>query len=162
MNEHPIHQIAYVVDDIDAAVRHWADVLGVGPWSVWTLEPAVLHDTVFAGEPAHFSFRHALGWSGSTQIELVQPLAGPSIFAEQLATTGPGLNHVGRLVDDHAAASAELQERGYTPLQSARFGESEDGRFAYFRSPSGDAIVELIFPPTVRFAPDYIYPESEA
>lgn len=158
----PFHQVAYVVEDLDASVRHWADVLGVGPWTVWTLEPAVLNDTVYRGEPAEFSFRHALAWSGPVQFELVQPLAGPSIFAEQLADGAPGLNHVGRLVDDHAAESAELVEQGYTPLQSARFGESEDGRFAYFRSPDGDAIVELIQPPTTRFAPDYIYPESEA
>jgi hypothetical protein len=45
-------------------------------------------------------------------------------------------------------------------LQSARFGESADGRFAYFGSPRGDAIVELILPPTTRFAPDYVYPEG--
>ena len=157
---HPIHQIAYVVDDLDAAVRHWADVLGVGPWTVWTLEPSVLNDAVYHGAPATFSFRHALAWSGPTQIELVQPLSGPSIFADQLATTGAGLNHVGRLVEDHPVASADLIERGYKPLQGGRFGKSADGRFAYFAAPGGDPILELILPPTERFAPDYIYPES--
>lgn len=161
MAEHPFHQVAYVVNDLDAAVRHWADVLGIGPWSVWTLEPSVLNDTLYQGEAAEFSFRHALAWSGPLQIELVQPLAGPSIFVDQLTTTGPGLNHVGRLVEDHAAASAELRDQGYIPLQSARFGQSADGRFAYFLSPRGDAIIELILAPTTRFTPDYIYPESE-
>jgi catechol 2,3-dioxygenase-like lactoylglutathione lyase family enzyme len=158
----PFHQVAFVVEDLDAAVRHWADVLGVGPYSVWTLDPAVLHDATYDGEPASFSFRHALGWSGPMQIELVQPLAGPSIFADQLTRSGPGLNHVGRLVDDHPAACAELLAEGYIPLQSARFGQSEDGRFAYFGSPAGDAIVELILPPTTRFAPDYVYPNDGA
>lgn len=158
---HPVHQIAYVVEDLDAAVRHWADVLGVGPWTIWTLEPGVLHDAVYHGESATFSFRHALAWSGPTQIELVQPLSGPSIFADQLASLGPGLNHVGRLVADHPAASADLIERGYTALQSARFGKSADGRFAYFAAPALDAIVELILPPTERFAPDAVYPERE-
>jgi len=154
--------VAYVVDDLDAAVRHWADVLGVGPWSVWTLEPSVLHETLYRGDSVDFSFRHALVWSGQVQIELVQPLAGPSIFADQLAASGAGLNHIGRLVDDHALESAQLREKGYIPVQSARFGESADGRFTYFASPHGNAIVELIHPPTTRFAPDYTYPESEA
>jgi hypothetical protein len=156
----PFHQVAFVVEDVDAAVRHWADVLQVGPFSVWTLDATVLHDAVYDGEPATFSFRHALGWSGPVQIELVQPLSGPSIFADQLHRSGPGLNHVGRLVEDHPAASAELVAEGYIPLQSARFGQSEDGRFAYFGSPEGDAIVELILPPTTRFAPDYVYPDG--
>lgn len=158
----PFHQVAYVVTDLDAAVRHWADVLGVGPWSVWTMHPDVLNDMEYAGSPAQFSFRHALAWSGKMQIELVQPLDGPSIFADQLARSGPGLNHVGRLAADHAAESAALVASGYTPLQSARFGASEDGRFAYFASPAGDAVIELIQPPSERFTPDDIYPSPEA
>jgi hypothetical protein len=27
-----VRQLGYVVRDIDAAMRHWVDVLGVGPW----------------------------------------------------------------------------------------------------------------------------------
>lgn len=162
MAPQPFHQVAFVVEDLDVALRHWAQVLGVGPWTVWTLEPEVLDEMRYHGAVASFSFRHALAWSGPLQIELVQPLAGPSIFADQLALSGPGLNHVGRLVDDHASESTQLRERGYRPLQSARFGASADGRFAYFASPNSDAVVELIHPPTTRFPPDYIYPESEA
>ena len=159
---HPFHQVAYVVDDLDAAVRHWADVLGVGPWSVWTMGPENLHDMVHDGKAASFSLRHALAFSGPFQIELVQPLKGPGIFADQMRGNGAGLNHIGRLVDDHGAESAELIASGYTPLQSARFGQSADGRFAYFGAPSGDAIIELILPPSARFAPDYIYPAPPA
>ena len=155
---HPFHQVAYVVSDLDAAVRHWADVLGVGPWSIWTMGAENLLDMVHEGQPASFSLRHALALSGPFQIELVQPLGGPSIFADQMQRSGPGLNHIGRLVDDHAAESAALIASGYTPLQSARFGQSADGRFAYFGAPSGDAIIELIAPPSTRFAPDYVYP----
>lgn len=161
MSEQPFHQVAFVVEDLDASVRQWADVLRVGPWAVWTLNPAVLNDSIYLGEPAHFSFRHALAWSGSVQIELIQPLTGPSIFADQLADRGAGMHHVGRLVEDHAAESNALMRAGYTPLQSARFGESADGQFAYFSSPCGDVIVELIRVPTQRFAPDYTYPESK-
>lgn len=154
----PFHQVAYVVEDLDAAVRHWADVLGVGPWSVWTVGPEATEDATYRGEPARFRFRHALAWSGDLQFELVEPVEGPSIFQDQLLAGGPGLNHVGRLTDDHAAESGELVARGYEALQSATFGASRDGRFAYFASPENDAIVELIAPPTERYTPDYIYP----
>ncbi len=42
----PIRQVALVVRDLDAAVRHWWDVLGVGPWTVYTLAPPRLRDCV--------------------------------------------------------------------------------------------------------------------
>ena len=32
------HQVAYVVKDLDSSVRHWADNLGIGPWTVYTLK----------------------------------------------------------------------------------------------------------------------------
>lgn len=158
------HQIAYVVDDLDTAVQLWADELRIGPWSVWTLEPPVLEDMTYHGSPAAFGIRHALAWSGSVQFELIQPLFGPSVFRDQLDRSGPGANHLGMIVDDHPAAVADLVRRGFIPLQSARgFGESRDGAFAYFQPPGGvDTIVELISPPTTRFAPEYVYPRPEA
>lgn len=158
----PFHQVAYTVEDLDAAVRHWADVLGVGPWTVWTMSRDVVSEAHYHGAPADFSFRHALAWSGDLQIELVQPVSGPSIFADQLAATGPGLNHLGRLVEDRDAERAALRDRGYRSVQGAVFGASRDGRFEYFVAPDGGAVIELIQPPTERFAPDAIYPDPEA
>jgi len=158
----PFHQVAYTVEDLDAAVRDWTDLCDVGPWSVWTMGPDVLADMHYQGEPAEFAIRHALAWSGEMQIELVQPLSGPSIFADQLAASGPGLNHVGRLVDDRAAERTALIARGFRAVQGATFGASRDGRFEYFAAPDGTHVIELIQPPSERFAPDYIHPEREA
>lgn len=162
MFSHPFHQVAYVVQDLDAAVRHWSDVLGVGPWTIWTMGPDVLEDSVYDGRPAEFGIRHALAWSGPLQFEIVEPLQGPSLFADQLEANGPGLSHVGVLVEDHEAATKEIVSQGYRPLQSARFGQSRDGRFAYFGSPRGDSVVELILPPSVRYPADATYPEQES
>jgi hypothetical protein len=104
-----------------------------------------------------------MAFSGTMQFELVQPLDGPSIFKDQLNTTGEGMNHVGCIVQDHPAAVADFLARGFTPLQSAAgFGAEGDGAFAYFQPPDGiSAIVELISPPKVRIQPDYIYPTPE-
>jgi methylmalonyl-CoA/ethylmalonyl-CoA epimerase len=154
------HQAAFVVRDLDAAVRHWADDLGIGPWRVWTMEPPHLHDMVYHGESVRFRFRHALAMSGDMQVELIEPLDGPSIFADQLAESGEGQNHLGVIVEDHPAAVADLIARGFVPLQSGRFGASGDGLFAYFQPPGIPTIIELINPPTERFTPDYSYPET--
>lgn len=121
-----------------------------------------LRDAFYRGRPAKFGLRHALAWSGPVQIELVQPLEGPSIFRDQLDSVGEGPNHIGIIVDDHQQASDDLLERGFTALQGAcGFGKSRDGRFAYFQPPhDSGVIVELILPPTERFDPEYVYPEA--
>jgi hypothetical protein len=113
----------------------------------------------YHGEPAEFEFRHALAWSGETQYELVQPISGPSIFADHLRQHGPGLHHVGTFVKDHQAAVAAMAASGLTPLQSAHgYGAEGDGAFAYFEPPGLGLIVELIEPPRVRIEPAFVYP----
>lgn len=158
----PVRQLAFVVRDLEASMRSWADLLDVGPWSAYPLGSPRLREMVYRGEPAEFSFRHALAWSGELQVELVQPVSGPSIFAEHLERHGEGMHHVGVVVPDHAAASRLLLARGFTPVQSAAgFGLDGSGRFAYFEPPRGlGIVVELIDPPVVRAEPDAVYPKE--
>lgn len=156
----PFRQVAIVVRDLDAAVREYAKLLGIGPWTAYTLAPPRLRETVYRGQNVEFSLRHALAFSGDVQFELVQPLTGPSIFADHLEQHGEGMQHVGKYVPDHPAAVAEALARGWTPLQSARgFGATGDGAFAYFAPTEGfSTVVELIEAPSVRIAPDFLYP----
>jgi catechol 2,3-dioxygenase-like lactoylglutathione lyase family enzyme len=157
----PFKQVAIVVRDLDSAVREYTERLGIGPWTAYTLAPPRLRDMVYHGQPAEFSLRHALAFSGDLQFELVQPLNGPSIFADHLAQHGEGLQHIGKYVPDHPAAVDEALRQGWTPLQSARgFGATGDGAFAYFAPTEGfSTVVELISAPAVRIEPDFVYPE---
>lgn len=158
----PVQQVAVVVTDLDAAVAHWAGERGVGPWRVWTLGPPRLQDCTLRGEAVEFSLRHALAWCGDVQFELVQPLSGPSIFAEHLERHGSGVvHHVGAYVgdlDEHAAAVADHVRRGWTLLQSARgFGIDGDGAFAYLDPPGGHGpVTELISAPERRAEPEAV------
>jgi methylmalonyl-CoA/ethylmalonyl-CoA epimerase len=155
----PIKQVAIVVRDLDEAVARWSEVLGIGPWTAYRLEPPRLRDTRYRGEEVDFALRHALAWQGEVQFELVQPLVGPSIFADHLDAHGEGMHHVGRYVPHHAAAVAQALAAGWTELQSARgFGAEGDGAFAYFAPPGVPMIVELIAAPRVRIEPEFVYP----
>jgi methylmalonyl-CoA/ethylmalonyl-CoA epimerase len=155
----PFKQCALVVEDLDAAVRRWSDELGVGPWTAYRLEPPRLKEMYYRGAEVTFSLRHALAWQGELQFELVQPLDGPSIWADHLAVHGPGLHHIGKYVSDHTAAVAAALEAGFEPLQSARgFGVEGDGAFAYFEPPGTSLVIELIQAPRVRIEPEFVYP----
>ncbi len=157
----PIKQCAVVVRDLDEAVRRWSAQLRIGPWTAYHLAPPRLQGMRYQGEEVEFSLRHALAWQGELQFELVQPLEGPSIFADHLQAHGEGLHHVGRYVADHPAAVAEALASGFVELQSARgFGAEGDGAFAYFRHPDIALIVELISAPRVRIEPEFVYPPS--
>jgi catechol 2,3-dioxygenase-like lactoylglutathione lyase family enzyme len=155
----PLKQCAIVVHDLDEAVRRFSAQLGIGPWTAYRLEPGILKGMRYGGREVEFSLRHALAWQGEMQFELVQPLAGPSIFAEHLEAHGEGLHHVGKYVLDHPAAVAQALAAGFVELQSAHgFGAEGDGAFAYFSSPELPLIVELIAAPRVRIEPEFVYP----
>jgi methylmalonyl-CoA/ethylmalonyl-CoA epimerase len=155
-------QCATIVHDLDEAVRRWTETLGIGPWTGYRLEAPRLKEMRYRGDAAEFSFRHALAWQGEMQFELIQPLAGPSIFSDHLAVHGEGLHHVGKYVPEHAKAVAEALAAGFEPLQSARgFGAEGDGAFAYFQHPDLPLIVELIEAPRVRIEPEFVYPPAD-
>jgi methylmalonyl-CoA/ethylmalonyl-CoA epimerase len=157
----PFKQCALVVNDLDQAVRRWADQLGIGPWTGYRLGPPRLQEMRYDGEAVEFSFRHALAWQGELQFELIEPIEGPSIFADHLAIHGEGLHHLGKYVPDHPAAVAAALAAGFRPLQSARgFGAEGDGAFAYFRPPGVATIIELIEAPRVRIEPEFVYPAN--
>jgi methylmalonyl-CoA/ethylmalonyl-CoA epimerase len=122
MKEGSVIQVAYVVRDIEAAMkRHW-DVCGVGPWSVYEFNPQKVRDYTYRGKPATHSCLIAVTPLGEgAQAELMQPLTGRSIYDEHLETKGEGLHHVKLFHADCAAAVERYKKAGYPVIQSGWF-----------------------------------------
>jgi catechol 2,3-dioxygenase-like lactoylglutathione lyase family enzyme len=160
----PIRQIALIVPDLEAGVRAYHDALGIGPWNVYTIGAPSMTGMTYRGEPADFRIRHALAFSGEVMIELVQPLEGRNIWQEYLDARGASLHHIAFYVDDFDAATATMRERGWQPVQAGDgFGKSRDGRFTYYEHPTAiGIIVEVVKPPSERFAPEWTYPVPDA
>ena len=139
----PITQICWVTDDIEATERLLSEQFGVG---VWTRIPDVefgAETTTLRGEPVRFVAHISLGYAGDLQLELIQPVEGPTIHAEFLAERGPGLHHVCFEVDDVEAACAAAEDAGVPVLMR---GSMMDGEieFAYVDGSAGGApYVEL-------------------
>jgi methylmalonyl-CoA/ethylmalonyl-CoA epimerase len=118
-------QVAYVVRDLDAAMkRHW-EVFGIGPWDIYTFEPGKVRDYTYRGKPATHSCLIAVTWSGDTQLEMMQPLTGYSIYDEHLDKHGEGLHHIKLFYSDCAKAVADFTRRGYPVIQSGCFDDDE-------------------------------------
>src|SRR5216684_3468106 len=127
-----VNQIALVVRDLDAAMRRYWELLGIGPWRVYTYGPPLVHDMTYRGRAQDYRMRLALAQVGEIMLELIQPLSGESIYVEHLERKGEGLHHLGVFVPSFDEAVAEVQRRGYAILQSGRgYGRWGDGGYAY-------------------------------
>jgi len=88
-----LRQVGIVVRDIEAAMRHWVEVCGVGPW-FYTDKLAV---TEFSYRGTRYDDVHisiALANSGDVQLELIQQrCATPTMYRDFLAAGHEGMQH---------------------------------------------------------------------
>ena len=119
-----IMQLAFVPEDFDAAVRHWTQTMGVGPF--FLIEGIHLDGMRYRGTPTDAVFDLALAYWGEMQIELIRPRDDhPSIYRGEYARVGNGLHHVCLLVDDIAEARRVCAEAGAEVVIEGTFGTSE-------------------------------------
>lgn len=149
-----VDQIGYLVPDLEEAIVEWERLLGPRSWNTWTYSSISVPHLGFRGQEGVFEIRIALSGE-SPQIELIEPVRGPSIYHEWIARRGYGPHHVGVFVNDLAALTAELKQIGIIPVQSGSgYGLDGDGGFAYFEiGDDADTVFELIEPPMRRRPP---------
>jgi hypothetical protein len=112
-------QIAWVTPDLDVTEPALTALLGVRKW----IRLPGIHfapDTcTYRGRPADFVADISLSYAGDTQLELIAPVSGQSIYTEFLDRAGSGLHHVCIEVDDIdraiAERDAEVVQRGVMP-----------------------------------------------
>jgi len=112
-------QIAWVTRDLDATETALTTLLGARKW----IRMAGVHfgpDTCsYRGKPADFVADISLSYAGDTQLELIAPVRGESVYTEFLDRTGPGLHHICIEADDLDRALADrnsdVVQRGVLP-----------------------------------------------
>ena len=124
-----VRQNGYVVRDIRAALAHWTEVLGVGPF--WFFEEAPVEDFRYRGEPSDLVVSIALAQSGPLQIELIQQRNdAPSMYRDFLAAGHEGLQHIAYWTEDFDRDLERILGLGHAVGQSGQVG-GPDGRFVY-------------------------------
>lgn len=134
-------QIAYRVDDLEAACHEWARRVGAGPFLVREHLPVT---ATHNGEPAVYDHSAAFGQWGPVMLELVQLHAcEPTSMREVFEHDGPGqVNHFACFVDDLDAASAALEEQGFPLVMDLTSSSGMSVRFHDARELVG-GILEL-------------------
>ena len=151
-------QIAWVTRDLDATEKALTSLLGA---KKWIRLPGVHFGPdacTYRGRPADFVADISLSYAGDTQLELIAPVAGESIYTEFLNRAGAGLHHICIEADDVERAVAErdadVVQRGVMP------GGME---FAYISADdAGVPYIEIAYiSPEIRAFFDYIKQEQQ-
>jgi methylmalonyl-CoA/ethylmalonyl-CoA epimerase len=135
----PVMQIAFAPADFDAAIKHWTETMGVGPF--FLMENIALEDMRYRGQPSDFVFSLALAYWGDMQVELVRrENDSPSIYDDRI---GDALHHTCVLTDDIEKARTIVIDSGATVLVEAKVGA--DGHVLYVDTGAGaGSILEIL------------------
>jgi methylmalonyl-CoA/ethylmalonyl-CoA epimerase len=138
----PVMQMGFVVPDLERAMAHWTDTVGVGPFFV--LSHIQFAEVSYRGKPTRADISVGLAQWGEVQVELIQQFDDePSIYRDFPYRERGGLQHVGVMTDSVADDLARLRPLGVEAVQA---GSTANGiRFAYVSTDHyPGAMIELI------------------
>ena len=128
----PVRQNGYVVRDIHAAMDHWINVMGVGPW--FYIDRVKTDYFRHRGQDSAVEMSIALANAGDLQLELIQQRNdAPSMYKEFLDAGHEGLQHVAFWSTSYQQLYDQSLARGLKVGHEGQIG-GEQGRFAYFDS----------------------------
>jgi hypothetical protein len=135
-------QIAYAVDDIEAAAARFVEQFGAGPFFVRHHPP---FEAIHAGGPAVFNHSSAYGQWGDVQVELVQlGLCTPTALHTAVAATA-GIHHVALFVESLDSERDRLTALGMPCVMEAV--SSSGLRFAFHDArPQFGHLIEIYEP----------------
>jgi catechol 2,3-dioxygenase-like lactoylglutathione lyase family enzyme len=157
-------QIAWVTRDLDATEAALTSLLGAKKWIRMPDIHFAPDSCTHRGAPADFVAHISLSYAGDTQLELIQPVSGTSLYSEFLERSGSGLHHVSVTAPspDALDAMCEDAERNGAPVLTR--GTMPGGmQFAYVSAPdAGVPYLEIAYvPPEIQAFFDYVKQEQQ-
>jgi hypothetical protein len=112
LNQARIIQNAYVVPDIQEAMRDWNSTFGIGPFML--IEHVPTEDMQYRGQSVSMDFSIALVQSGDMNIELIEQHDDtPSAYRDMYSSTEQGFHHIAMIADDFEGEIRNFKEAGY-------------------------------------------------
>ena len=142
---HLFAQVGFIVKDVEATKRKWAEFLGVEVPETQPVGDYSVTQTTFMGQPApKASCLMAFFDVGpGLQLELIQPNEAPSTWRTFLNEHGEGMHHIAFQVQDSARQVANAEAAGLKLVQHGVYGDG-GGEYNYLDAPELKCIVELL------------------
>jgi hypothetical protein len=149
-------QICVVTRDLYRTLAGFVK-LGIGPWRVYTFGPGTVTEQTYRGKAQSYSMRIAVGYTGATFWEIIEPLEGDSIYKEFLAAHGEGIQHVAQGCGTMSLAEqiATFEARGCKVIQSGFWNNQV--RYAYMGTDDLLSTTIELF----GFPENFTFPEPE-
>ena len=123
-----VTQVGIIVRDIETKARAWADVLGLPMPEIITTGTVDLAHTEYQGESTPARAKLAFFHLGQVDLELIEPIDGPSTWKDQLDQHGESLHHIAFVIKGMKEKVAYLDSKGIPLIQR---GDYSGGRYAY-------------------------------
>lgn len=157
-------QIAWVTRDLDATEEALTAALAARTWVRMPDVHFAPDACTYRGAPADFTAHVSFSYAGDTQLEVIQPVAGRSPYADHLDACGPGLHHVCVTAPDPAALDAMVAGAEGDGMEVVGRGTMPGGmRFAYVSAAdAGVPYLEMAYvPPDIQDFFDYVKQEQQ-
>jgi len=122
-----IGQIAFLVHDVEKAMKKWVDLLNIGPWNVLVMDHNICTNVIENGQPSdkEFKFICAVTMVGDIQIELIEPCYGVELYENWLKENGEGLHHFKEYIPNERIAETvkEYAEKGMPVIRGGHYLE---------------------------------------
>jgi len=121
-------QVGLVVRDIDKSAKAYAELFGVEvPEVIITGTEEEAH-TKYKGESTQARAKLAFFNMGSLDLELIEPIGGPSTWRDFLEEKGEGVHHIAFNIQGTDVVTEGLAEKGIPVVQQ---GDYTGGRYTY-------------------------------
>jgi hypothetical protein len=126
LNLPPVTQIGMVVPDLFEGVRLYRNFLGIPKWYHTVITDCSYY---YRNKPIDILLDIAVGYSGKTQIELIQVKGSDdNIYRAHPGEAGFGFHHFGVVVDNLENARRIMWDRGFAPLQEGTLKYAGGGK----------------------------------
>ncbi len=136
-----IVQIGLVVRDIEKASKAYAKIFGMEVPEPIITEPEEKAGTRYEGEPTQAQAKLVFLEFDNLQIELIEPIGGPSTWQRFLDEKGEGVHHIAFTVKNTDNYLAALADQGLEVEQEGRWTEGSGGRYTYINSEADLSVV---------------------
>jgi catechol 2,3-dioxygenase-like lactoylglutathione lyase family enzyme len=137
-------QLAFVVTDLDATLKYWTEVLGVGPFVVIESSKGD-RKVIHRGQETQMDMELAFAYMGDIQIEIVhQTNDEPSTYKEFTDQGLTGMHHIAFWPQEFDEACAHLEANGFAEVTSFYMADGTRN-VAYYQAPGAvGALVEIV------------------
>lgn len=131
-------QIAWVVDDLDLAIKQWQETTRIGPFFKGDHVGGIFVDARYRGNPTEIDISCAIAQAGPVQIELITQHDGaPSPYRDVYAEGLGGIHHVCTFVEDLDAECTHYQRNGFEVVLTSLVGGQTPVGYVDTRSMTG-------------------------